>query len=253
MAAPCIERVAVVGARGQMGSLFCRLCREKGLEVFELSRPLRGEALDRALAACDLALLCVPVTAMEQTLAAVAPRLGPEAILADICSVKTLPLAQMLKAWQGPVAGAHPLFGPVPPKDRAPRVAVVPGRGKAVAAMVLEFWRRLGFEAFETTAEEHDRAMAFVQALNFATTVALFSSMRREPHIERFVTPSFQRRLESARKMLTEDREMFATISEANPYLQETVRRFRDYLGIAAGGDLDLLAERAEWWFGDRT
>ena len=247
-----ISSLAVVGARGQMGFLFCRLARERGITVFALSRPLSGGQFEQALAECDLALLCVPVTAMRETLELVAPRLAPQAILADICSVKELPLAWMLEAFAGPIAGTHPLFGPNPPQSPTPKVAVVPGRDETAAPAVLDFWRGLGFEAFTTTAEEHDRAMAFVQALNFATTVALLASMRSEPQIERFVTPSFRRRLDSARKMLTEDREMFETISGANPYLQETVRRFRDYLGVAAGGDLDLLAERAAWWFAGR-
>ncbi len=51
--------------------------------------------------------------------------------------------------------------------------------------------------------------------------------------------------------MLTQDTELFEIISEANPYLQETNRKFMSYLGLAAGGELDLLADRAQWWWRD--
>ena len=77
------------------------------------------------------------------------------------------------------------------------------------------------------------------------------AAARQTPGIEKFLTPSFGRRLEAARKMLTKDRELFQIISEDNPFMQETVRQFTAYLDIAAGGDLDLLSARASWWWRD--
>jgi prephenate dehydrogenase len=53
--------------------------------------------------------------------------------------------------------------------------------------------------------------------------------------------------------MLTEDTDLFETISESNPHLQETVRQFTSFLNIAAGGDLDLLAEHARWWWRNKS
>jgi prephenate dehydrogenase len=77
--------------------------------------------------------------------------------------------------------------------------------------------------------------------------------MRQIRNIDKFLTPSFQRRLDSAHKMLTEDTDLFETISESNPHLQETVRQFTSFLNIAAGGDLDLLAEHARWWWRNKS
>lgn len=244
-----IERAAIVGARGQMGALFARAFGEAGVSVRPLARPYGEDELRTAVAEAELVLISVPVTATKSVAEAVAKHMAPSAILCDVCSVKVNPLSQMLEAWGGPVVGTHPLFGPVLPEGFTPRVAVVPGRGEGADEAVSDLFARAGFVPFASTAEEHDRAMAVVQGLNFITTVAYLAAARQTPGIEKFRVPSFERRLEAARKMLTQDRELFGLIAEDNPFMQETVRQFAAYLDIAAGGDLDLLSARASWWW----
>jgi len=257
-----ITRVAIVGARGQMGALFVRAFHKAGLTVATLDRPYTDAAIADGLAGAQLVILSVPVPAMRAVAEQIAPHLASStdggAILADVCSVKVRPLEQMMNAYKGPVVGTHPLFGPVIPEGFHPRVAVTPGRSfpndeGGAAEAVARVFASAGFEPFASTAEEHDRAMACVQGLNFITTVAYLAAARQTPGIEHYLTPSFERRLEAARKMLTQDRELFQLISEDNPFLQETVRQFTAYLDLAAGGDLDLLSARASWWWRDKA
>ncbi len=245
-----IQSVAVIGARGQMGRLFTNLCLEQGLAVHQLDKPLEDAALAQSVRSAELVLLAVPIQAMTDVLRQVKPNLARGHILADLCSVKVGPVESMLAAWDGPVVGTHPLFGPQPPESER-IVAVTPGRDDAALQAVEVLLKRIGFSTFRTTAQEHDRAMAFIQGLNFVTNTAYLSATAGLPDIERFVTPSFRRRLESARKMLTEDAGLFEALFEANPYAQEAVRLFRSHLNIAAGGDVSLLAERAQWWWRD--
>ncbi len=244
-----VRHICIVGARGQMGALFVRSFRKAGYEVSTLDRPYTDEAMAAALPGADLVILSVPVDAMRRVAETLAPRLKPGAILADVCSVKVNPLGDMLSAYAGPVVGTHPLFGPVIPEGFEPRVAVTPGRGENACAEVSEVFARAGYTPFDSTAEEHDQAMACVQGLNFITTVAYLATARQVPGIEKFRVPSFERRLEAARKMLIQDRELFRLISEDNPYMQQTVRQFASFVDIAAGGDLDLLSARASWWW----
>lgn len=244
-----VRHICIVGARGQMGALFAGSFRRAGYAVSTLDRPYTDEAMAAALPEADLVLLSVPVDAMRAVAETLAPRLKAGAILADVCSVKVNPLRDMLEAYAGPVAGTHPLFGPVIPQGFEPRVAVTPGRGEEACGEVSEVFARAGYTPFDSTAEEHDQAMACVQGLNFITTVAYLATARQVPGIEKFRVPSFERRLEAARKMLIQDRELFQLISEDNPYMQQTVRQFASFVDIAAGGDLDLLSARASWWW----
>ena len=128
-------------------------------------------------------------------------------------------------------------------------MAIVPGRSQKACAAVITYFQSLGFAPFTTTADEHDQAMAYIQGLNFVTTVAYLCSAPLETGIERFFTPSFQRRMEAATKMITQDASLFRTMFEANPHSLEAVRHFRAYLNIAAGGDLELLSQKALWWW----
>ncbi|MBG0791178.1 MAG: prephenate dehydrogenase [Desulfovibrionaceae bacterium] len=250
-----MKKIAIAGASGQMGTLFGRAFSDLGCEVAAVNRPYSVSATAAALAGCDMLLLCIPVTAMESALGQLLPHLPKTAILCDVGSVKVNPIKAMTGAWDGPVVGTHPLFGPVVPEGFTPRVAVMPGRASDAEAAdrVAGLFRAGGYACFAATPEEHDRAMALIQGLNFTTTAAYLAAARDMEGIENFVTPSFKRRLDSAAKMFTKDSELFEVISEANPFLQEVSRRFMSYLGLAAGGDLDLLAERAQWWWRDES
>lgn len=240
--------VVIIGAQGQMGARFVRAFRDGGYPVTAFDRPLCQDNLAETLGAAALVLLCVPITAMGAVVAQIAPHLGPQTILADICSVKVMPMKTMLDGTSTPVVGTHPLFGPST-LDAELRIAVVPGRDEAASDNLSDCLNRLGFTTFNTTADEHDHAMAYIQGLNFVTTVAYLCASPLESGIERFFTPSFGRRVDAATKMITEDASLFATMFEANPHSLEAVRMFRSYLNVAAGGDLELLSQKALWWW----
>ncbi len=247
--AQAIRTLTVVGAKGKMGRMIVARCRKEGLACHELDQPLDEAEARRVLPRSDLALLCVPAQALSEVLVRLVPMIPKGTIVADICSVKVRPLDEMLALHQGPVVGTHPLFGPVPPEGEELRVAVCPGRGDEACRQATELMARLGFAPFNADAHDHDRAMAYVQGLNFVTTVAYLASQANHEEFARYLTPSFMRRLESARKLILEDAGLFRLLFEANPYSLEAVRSYRNYLNVAAGGDLELLVERAKGWW----
>ena len=198
-----------------------------------------------------LVLLCVPAAVFADVAASVCAHLPATAILADITSVKVRPLQQMEAIWPGPVVGTHPLFGPATPDEDGLPVTVTPGRTarEEDTALVEAFFRALGCSTFRATADEHDRAMARVQNMNFITNLAYFALLAGQEDLLPYITPSFRRRLHAAEKMLTEDGTMFTGLFEANPYSHEAVRQYRKMLNVAAAGDIELLCRRAQWWW----
>ncbi len=244
-------RVTVVGSAGRMGSMFLRRFREAGLNTAGADLPLDPPMLAQACAGSRIVLLCVPAAAVEATTCRLVPHMSGATVLADIVSVKERPLRCMERHWPGPVVGTHPLFGPVFDPDADLPVAVTPGKRADETAVVLveALFRAVGCRVFRTTAEEHDRAMAWIQGMNFVDNAAYFAMMSENPYLLPFLTPSFRRRLASARKQLTEDAELFTGLFEANPYSHEAVRHYRRLLRAAAGGDIDLLVQKAQWWW----
>lgn len=253
---PTIQTIALVGARGGMGSLIAAKSREVGIEVRPLDRPLPPESIAAAVTGADLVLVSVPVYATDEVAAKLVPYMSGTQILADVGSVKTLPISGMVAHYQGPVVGTHPLFGPAPRPADGLRVAVMDGRpGQDVWATqaVWNWCERVGFTPFASNAEEHDRAVAFVQGLNFVTTLAYFATQSAGGDVQKYLTPSFARRLAAAEKLIMHDAALFTALFEANPYSHEAVRNYRSLLNIAAGGDVDLLVRRAETWWTAKT
>ncbi len=244
-----IQTISIIGAQGAMGRFFHERFKDRGYQVAGLDRPLGDTQIRSSVGGADLVLLAVPIKAMEAVLESVRGVLKPGTVLADICSVKVRPLDLMLKVHSGPVVGLHPLFGPEPDCGQPLRVALVPGRDAEAVKVVESLLQSIDLNPFESSAAEHDQALARIQGLNFVTTISYLSAVSESPGLEKFLTPSFERRLHSARKMLTQDSELFQALFEANPYSQEAVRSFRSYLNLAAAGELDILNTKACWWF----
>lgn len=246
-------RTVIIGSRGRMGAMLCARARRAGLDIAGLDQPLEGPRLAEACGNAELAIICVPAAAFGDVLEKICPHLRRDAVLCDIASVKEGPMRQMSAAWQGPVVGTHPLFGPGAKPDEDQPVAIVPGpgAGNAQLGMVRAFFESLGCRVFQADAGGHDRAMACIQNMNFITSLAYFALLARHEELLPYITPSFRRRMVSARKMLTEDAGMFSGLFEANAYSQEEVRRYRKMLALAASGDLDLLTNLAAWWWRD--
>ncbi len=243
--------VLIVGSKGRMGAYFLRRWSKLGYTVSGIDMPLTEAVYAKACAEADLVLMCVPAHAMQDVLKGMTPHMPAHCVLADITSVKVQALATMQKYWSGAVVGTHPLFGNKPQRGSDLPVTMVPANSatEAQVCMVEELFVALGCRTFRATAEEHDKAMAAIQNLNFITSLAYFAALAHDEDLLPYLTPSFKRRQDAAHKLLTEDAELFAGLYEANPYSQQLVRRYGTFLNIAAGGDTDLLINRASWWW----
>ena len=184
----------VVGA-GEMGAWLADVLGDAGFEVavadadpaaareFAAGRegvravPLDGEE------GFDLVCVAVPIPAAEDAIASAAGR--AERALLDVTGTMAGPVAAMREhAPDRERVSLHPLFAP----DAEPgNVAVVADAAGPVTDAVREALDARGNEAFETTPEEHDRAMETVQARVHAAVLAYGLAAEEVP--EEFHTP----------------------------------------------------------------
>ena len=247
-----MSRVVIVGHKGRMGNMLVTRARECGLDnVHGVDQPLDTQDVAAACTGAALVMLCVPVPVFGKVAEKICPYLPDDCVLADITSVKERPVQIMKELWPGPVVGTHPLFGPRPDwsGDLPVTITTPEDTPPQSTELVEDFCRKLGFRPFRATAKEHDEAMARIQNMNFITNVAYFAMLAGRDDLLPYLTPSFRRRLDAARKMLTEDAEMFTALFEANAHSQESTRQFSRMLNVAAAGDVDLLCKRAQWWW----
>ena len=252
--------VALIGCNGTMGAMLRERWREAGVAVHGVDRrpgpdgpALVPAEVEKAVAKSRVVMLATPAPSIPGVMAVLRPYLRPEQILADICSVKLLPLRWMREAHRGPIVGTHPLFGPDNGRENQ-RVALVQGNGATDehCALLASLFRAIGCATFQTTAEEHDRACAVSQSLHFVLGAAYFSLVSRQTDIAPYITPSFIRYQEAARKELTVNAPMFCEFTETNPLFSETLGELQRLLRDADAGDLRSLAAEAGKWYAGR-
>jgi cyclohexadieny/prephenate dehydrogenase len=189
---PIFQRLVLIGL-GLIGSSVARAARETGVateivacdaseavcaRVAELGIADRVEQdAARAVAGADCVMLCVPVGALAEVAAAIAPHLAPGAILTDVGSTKISvvrdvgplvpagvhfvpahPLAGT--EFSGPDAGFAELF-----QGRYCLVVPPAGTDAAAVARVVALWERLGAMVEEMEPAHHDRVLAVVSHL----------------------------------------------------------------------------------------
>ena len=241
--------IAIVGYSGKMGTMFSRSFQKLGYSVCNVGRIMDAVSID-ALKQSRVVLLSVPITAFEEVLLAIKPYLQPDQLLMDVTSVKLLPLRLMEEHFSGQVIATHPLFGPVPQQEDM-KVALVRGK-KAQDNACREaerLFQRMGCATFWTTAADHDRGVAFAQSLNFTVSAAFFCALARHKDMVPFLTPSFKRHLEAARKHLTVDKNMFCEFTASNPAYNDVLAEYQSILAEIAAGDLYKISEEAACWY----
>lgn len=178
------------------------------------------------VASREIVIFAVPVVAMEAVFRAAAPHLRPGALVIDVGSVKMLParwMTEILPAHVDLVA-THPLFGPQSAKTglEGLRLVVCPIRGDR-HDKVVAFGRSLGLTVTVTTPEEHDREMAYVQALTHLIGRSLVNLGIPD---EQLKTASYQHLLELCALIGADTFELFTAIQTQNPFAAEVVEKF---------------------------
>lgn len=171
----------------------------------------------------DCVVLAVPIPDTAAAVERYAPN-AADGALVDVSGAMAEPLEAMAEHAEGEYASFHPLFAP----ERAPGgVAYVPGRAGSTVDRVRKGLIEAGNDVFETTAEEHDDAMASVQTAAH-TAVLAYALAADEDVDERFQTPVSEHLRDLAR-----------TVTAGNP------RVYADIRGTFGGADDLATAARA--------
>lgn len=233
MSAPAKQTLGLIGF-GQFGQLAARHLapcydlivadRADAARAIEATGARAGDLEDAA--ACDYVIVAVPVAAMKAVFAAIAPFVKPGALVMDVASVKVLPTQWMVEALPAHVdiLATHPLFGPQSAKEGLAglRLVLCPVRGER-AHEVKDIAQRAGLIVSISTPEEHDKEMAYVQALTHLIGRSLV-----KVHIpdEDLKTRSYQHLLDLCGLIGDDSFELFSAIQTLNPYASDVARAF---------------------------
>jgi len=222
-----IRTISVIGGRGAMGRRFVDMFRAQGLTVrsFDSSD---GEMDYAAAAAADVVVLAVPIRCFEEVVVKLGPHTRKDGLVADITSVKELPVKIMLNHCRGEVLGGHPLFGPAEKNLEGQIFFLCPARLGNLTTRFKSLLKRLKFRIIVLTAAEHDRQMSIVQSLRhmmmagFGATIAKFGDAGQLVNVGDW----FGRLKELRDRQAAQSAELFADIALNNPHSREVFDEF---------------------------
>ena len=169
---------------------------------------------------CDVLVLCVAISAMEQVLTEIAPLLAPGTLVMDTCSVKVHPARAMLRLLPRHVniLATHPMFGPDSGRDGLSGLPLVfsPLR---MDNNLSDCWRRefqaMGLKVVEMTPEEHDREAAYTQGItHFVGRVLGQLNLKPSP----VATAGYRDLLDIVSQTCNDPWQLFVDLQRYNPY-----------------------------------
>ncbi|PSJ46226.1 bifunctional chorismate mutase/prephenate dehydrogenase [Zobellella endophytica] len=257
---PELGKAVVIGGAGQLGGLFAHLLTLSGYPVTILEKG-DWEQADSLLSGAGLVVIAVPI---EQTIAVIErlPALADDCLLVDLTSVKSEPLAAMMKAHGGPVLGLHPMFGPDVSSLAKQVIIYCEGRGAERYEWLLAQMRIWGARLQAVTADDHDEAMSLVQALRHFTSFAYGAHLCAEQadlsQLLRLSSPIYRLELAMVGRLFAQDPVLYADIILSSPRNLEMIRRyhrrFGELLAQLENGKRDAFVQQFETvsdFFGD--
>jgi prephenate dehydrogenase len=213
-----------------MGRLFSQLFTTAGYQVDILEK---GDAIVREqIQRYALVMIAVPMKIALEVTRAIAPHLHREALLFDINSLKEAIVKEMELSPAREVLGLHPMFGPTAQSISGQTIVACKARSGPLTEEVIALFEQQSALLVESTAQEHDRMMARVQALTHFSKLALGAAWRKsglplQKSLE-FVSPIYLLELSVVGRLFAQDPELYAEIEMANPYAQEELLRFKE-------------------------
>ena len=187
------------------------------------------------LATTDAVVLAVPFSALEATTRQLREHLRDGTVVMDVVSTKARATAILddVLAGHSDVLATHPLFGP-PSMTRmgaGNRIVVTLRRGERADELLRHFEDAYGVRIVEMPAEQHDKAMAYMQSLPFFIARALVNiDLEGLEHRETLAIPSFEKLAEIATIEEQHTVDMFDTSQISNPFAEAARAHFLDAL-----------------------
>jgi prephenate dehydrogenase len=260
-------RIAVLGA-GKMGVWFAKFFLAEGYSVVvadrkkeklsKLKKELPVETADFAEAVenADRVLICVSISAFEETVKKISPAVRNGQIVMDICSIKDFPVKTMhqhLKS--GLVLGIHPVFGPGSTTIENKTFVLTPTtrEEEAFAADFKKWLETKKARVFVMSPQKHDELMSVVLGLpHFIGLVACDTLLEQSdyPETKDVAGTTYRMLFTLAEVAALENPELFASLQLSLPELEKLENSFiekaTEWLNLIKQKDRAAIASRME-------
>ncbi|MBW2575547.1 MAG: bifunctional chorismate mutase/prephenate dehydrogenase [Deltaproteobacteria bacterium] len=252
--------VLIVGGMGSMGQYFSQWFGDSGYRVRILDRN-DWVNVGRLCRGIELAIISVPIEVTAEVAGKLGPHLPVDCVLADVTSIKERPLNAMLGAYQGPVIGLHPLFGPTTSSMDKQIVVITPGRNLPSCRWLIDQFSAWGTIILQVNAREHDEIMSIVQTVRHFATFAFGQFLCHKqidlPRTIEFSSPIYRLELGMVGRLFAQDPSLYSEIIFASPkrlaLLKDYLSSLANNLAMVEKGDKEMFSaefKKIAAWFG---
>lgn len=214
-----------------MGSLFQKIFEDAGCTVLVIGRAPASE-YRKFVKQCGVILISVPIQATYSVIQSIGHVLEEDQLIADLTSIKVMPVAAMLES-AAQVIGLHPLFGPDMASISGQKLIMTPARAKTETVQwFISIFRHNGLQVFESTAEEHDAAMAIMQGLIHFQNILLAKTLRKLnctiTDLLPYATPNAHTTFAFMTRTLSQDSELYGGMLLMNPEIKPIISSYAE-------------------------
>lgn len=211
--------ISIIGGRGKLGSLFAKEFKRQGYKVLISGRTTVLTNIEAAKQG-DVVIVSVPIRKTIEVIKEIGSFVKQDSLLTDFTSIKVYPCKAMLNYSKAEVIGGHPLFGPSA-GIKGQNMILCPERGNSYLSWYKKTLRKMNLNVDTLTAEQHDKQMALVQALNHLSNLAFGNTLKKLNLKDiscKHTTPAYLLRLFTLGRLFSQEKELYSDLMAMNPY-----------------------------------
>jgi prephenate dehydrogenase len=260
-------RTAILGA-GKMGVWFAKFCKENSEQVIladrkkeklaKLGKELGVETADfpEAVEKADNIMICVSISAFEDVVKKIAPKLHKGQNVLDVCSVKEQPVRIMHKYIKNAlILGTHPVFGPGSKGVRNKAYVLTPTNveERAFAEKYKGWLEKVGARVFIMSPEKHDELMSVVLGMPHFIGLVTCDTLLEQPDFletKNVAGTTYRMLFTLAEVTALENPELFSSLQFSLPEMDKIeslfIEKAREWLDLIKQKDPEAIAARME-------
>ncbi len=185
--------------------------------------PSIKQITEEELCEYDTIFLCCSINAVEEVVKRIGPKLKPESVVIDTCSVKVEPARVMLQhlPLHCGIIATHPMFGPDSGRNGIKGLPIVFHTVRDVnncGARWLNIFSKMGLDIHKMTPDEHDKEAAFTQGITHFIGRVLGRLELKESPIS---TLGYKKLIEIVEQTCNDPMQLFHDLQAYNPHTEE--------------------------------
>ncbi len=228
--------VSIIGGNGKMGQLISYFLKKNHHSVFIIGRSTRN--IKKILKKSNAIIFSIPFGSIDETLKKFrGPNLRKK-LLIDLSSYVGTNL-QKFQSISSHAVFMHMLFGPDIYNLKNQRIVISNSKiGGTQFKAIVDIFKKEGAVVIKSSAEHHDKMMAYTQALSQFNSILLAKTLaesdQSKKELEDFATLTFSLNKEAISRIMRQSANLWATIQFNNKYFHEILDRHQKNIKMLA-------------------